>query len=484
MRKRIALAIRHKITIVFVLLLVAGLSFSFLVYQRHITIIQDKLRFTQDIDDIEGYILEARRYEKNYFLYGGDENLRQVEYYLKQTEDRLTEVIPKAGRIIKAEKLSNFRGLFTDYRNAIAKYDNTVKTPATADDLDQLNALAEQIRTTGKALTEHIIDTVSEERLHINSLLNYQKNFFFYSLVAYLILVCVAAYYLFLRIVLPLSRIEKAAVEITSGDLRQIPPISGSSEIHSLVAVINRMIAELDKKSEQLIQKEKMAALGTLTSGVAHELNNPLSNISSSTQILLEELGQNELEFQRKLLTAIEEQVEKARDIVKSLLEFARESEFKPLATDIRELIGNTIRLMRSEIPADISVRVEVPETLVAPVDSRRMSQAIMNLILNGVQAMEGSNGVLTVRAREDRDNRSLVIAVEDTGCGISKEDLPRIFDPFFSTKEVDRGTGLGLYVTYGIIKKHGGTVSVSSEPGAGTKFVVTLPTEQLSETQ
>jgi len=112
------------------------------------------------------------------------------------------------------------------------------------------------------------------------------------------------------------------------------------------------------------------------------------------------------------------------------------------------------------------------------------MSQAIMNLILNGVQAMEGSNGVLTVRAREDRDNRSLVIAVEDTGCGISKEDLPRIFDPFFSTKEVDRGTGLGLYVTYGIIKKHGGTVSVSSEPGAGTKFVVTLPTEQLSETQ
>jgi signal transduction histidine kinase len=242
------------------------------------------------------------------------------------------------------------------------------------------------------------------------------------------------------------------------------------------------MISELDKKSEQLMQKEKMASLGTLTSGVAHELNNPLSNIYSSTQILLEELDQNELAFQKKLLKGIEEQVEKARGIVKSLLEFARESEFKPVSINVRQLIDNSIKLLHNEIPANISIEVETEDNLQVQVDPRRISQALINLVLNGIQAMEGTSGQLTVRARSGKDKRSVIIEVADAGSGISKENLSRIFDPFFSTKDVDRGTGLGLYVTYGIIKKHKGNLSVTSEPGVGTTFVVTLPIEQSSD--
>jgi signal transduction histidine kinase len=482
MRKRIALALRHKITIVFVLLLVAGVSFSFLIYQRQISIIQDRLRFIENADDIQKHILEARRYEKNYFLYGGIENLNELQHYLRQTSAYLARFAPEAKPSTVPLKLNQVKDLLAEYNVAIAKYHSAVKSGKSGEELEKYGNLADQVRQIGKDLTEQITNIVKQERRYVDNLLSYQKTFFFNSLAVYLILVCSAAYYLFLRVVLPLSRIEKAAADISIGDMYRIPPIGGSSEIHSLVDAINRMISELDKKSEQLMQKEKMASLGTLTSGVAHELNNPLSNIYSSTQILLEELDQNELAFQKKLLKGIEEQVEKARGIVKSLLEFARESEFKPVSINVRQLIDNSIKLLHNEIPANISIEVETEDNLQVQVDPRRISQALINLVLNGIQAMEGTSGQLTVRARSGKDKRSVIIEVADAGSGISKENLSRIFDPFFSTKDVDRGTGLGLYVTYGIIKKHKGNLSVTSEPGVGTTFVVTLPIEQSSD--
>jgi signal transduction histidine kinase len=482
MKKRIALALRHKITIVFVLLLVAGLSFSFLVYERQISIIQDRLRFIENADDIQKHILEARRYEKNFFLYGGSENLNELQYYLRQTSEQLTRFTPEAKPRTVAQKLNHVKDLLAEYNVAIAKYDAATKSATSGEEPEKYSFLADQVRQIGKNLTEQIANIVNQERRYVDNLLSYQKKFFLNALAVYLILVCSAAYYLFLRVVLPLSRIEKAAADITLGSLHRIPPIGGSSEIHSLVDAINRMISELDKKSEQLMQKEKMASLGTLTSGVAHELNNPLSNIYSSTQILLEELDQNELAFQKKMLEGIEEQVEKARGIVKSLLEFARESEFKPVTINVRQLIDNSIKLLHNEIPANVGIEVETEDNLSVQVDPRRLSQALINLVLNGIQAMEGTSGQLTLHARSGKDKRSVIIEVADAGCGISKENLHRIFDPFFSTKDVDRGTGLGLYVTYGIIKKHNGNLSVTSEPGVGTTFTVTLPIEKTSE--
>ena len=153
------------------------------------------------------------------------------------------------------------------------------------------------------------------------------------------------------------------------------------------------------------------------------------------------------------------------------------------MVTDVRQLIDNSIKLLHSEIPANVSIQVETEDQLSAQFDPQRISQALINLVLNGIQAMEGSTGQLTVRARNASDQQNLIIEVADTGCGIPPENLPRVFDPFFSTKDVDRGTGLGLYVTYGIIKKHNGNLSVKSEPGAGTTFVLSLPIEQPSET-
>lgn len=225
-----------------------------------------------------------------------------------------------------------------------------------------------------------------------------------------------------------------------------------------------------------------MAALGTLTSGVAHELNNPLSNISSSTQILMEELEENDLDFQRNLLVGIEGQVEKARDIVKSLLEFAREREFELTTVSLGDLVETTIKLIKGEIPAEVNIEVDIPYPIQLEADSRRLSQAVMNLILNGVQAMEGTGGLLVVRAYYSPAGRNVKIEVSDNGNGIPEENVAKIFDPFFSTKDVGRGTGLGLYVTYGIIQKHQGEISVSSRPDQGTTFTIILPLKQTVE--
>jgi len=153
------------------------------------------------------------------------------------------------------------------------------------------------------------------------------------------------------------------------------------------------------------------------------------------------------------------------------------------VATDVRGLIDKTIQLLRSDLPACVSIQVEAPDGITAQLDPRRMSQALINLVLNGIQAMAECEGSITVRARTANDNADLIIEVEDTGSGIPSDALPRIFEPFYSSKDVDHGTGLGLYVTYGIIKKHHGNISVASELGAGTKFVVTIPMKQVSET-
>ena len=478
MRNRLALALRHKIMVAFVLFMVGGFVFTGVVYSRH-TEIQDKLQFIESADDLLNNVLEVRRYEKNFFLYGGDDNFRIMLEFLTLAENQLDSLSREGKGDLSASQLGRNRSMLVDYLQASRDYEARLKEHQIGQDDLKLRELEDHVRNVGRSLTESIVELVKKERHDIDVLVENQKRSLFYSLFAFIVLSVVVAYYLFFLIFKPMATIQAAASEISAGNVREIPPVSGSPEVHSLIAALNTMIRELDKKSEQLVQREKMAALGTLTSGVAHELNNPLSNISSSTQIILEELEEGDLEFQRNLLDGVEEQVEKARDIVRSLLEFAREKEFEPTLLDLRQLVENTVRLVRGEIPPEVSVQIDVPQSIELEADQRRLSQALMNLIINGLQAMEGSGGVLTVNAYYSPKERGVVIEVTDTGQGISEDNLAKIFDPFFSTKEVGSGTGLGLYVAYGIVQKHKGQITVRSQVGHGTTFTLTLPRKQ-----
>ena len=238
-----------------------------------------------------------------------------------------------------------------------------------------------------------------------------------------------------------------------------------------------RVSEELKKRSDQLIQAKKMASLGILTAGVAHELNNPLNNISTSIQILLEELEEGDVEHQRNLLEGSEKEIERAKDIVKALLEFSRERSLSLNRVQFKYFVEKTITLIQGELPSEIRINMNVPEDIETNLDPKRIQQVLINFILNSVQAITGE-GSITIKVWEGMEDNAkmLYCQVQDTGHGISKQDFDMIFDPFFTTKDVGKGFGLGLSISHNIIEQHGGRIDVESVPGEKTKFTVILP--------
>jgi signal transduction histidine kinase len=236
------------------------------------------------------------------------------------------------------------------------------------------------------------------------------------------------------------------------------------------------MVQELEKRQDQLVQGKKMSSIGVLTAGIAHQLNNPLNNISTSCQIILEELDDGDKELLRKLLTNVEQEVYRARDIVKGLLEFSRVRDFALKTVPLEEVVKRSTRLISSQVPPGIDVVTEVPGDLILELDPQRMQEVFLNLLMNAIQAITETPGEIKISARADAARREAVITVADTGVGIPQEELDRIFDPFFTTKEVGAGTGLGLSIVYGIIEKHHGRISVESREGEGTRFIIRMP--------
>ena len=234
------------------------------------------------------------------------------------------------------------------------------------------------------------------------------------------------------------------------------------------------------KQSTQLIQARKLASMGILTAGVAHELNNPLNNISTSIQIVLEELEEDNIEFKRNRLLEVEQQVERARDIVRALLEFSREKSLSFKRVQFKNLVEKAIDLIKGQLPSEISINMEVPEDFEVNLDPKRIRQVLINLISNSLQAMT-EGGVLTIKAWEsiEDDARMLYFQVQDTGHGISKQDIDKVFDPFFTTNDVGKGSGLGLSISHSIIEQHEGRIDVESIPGEKTKFTVILPSKE-----
>ena len=233
----------------------------------------------------------------------------------------------------------------------------------------------------------------------------------------------------------------------------------------------------LTKQTEELIQARKLAALGILTAGVAHELNNPLNNISTSIQIVLEELEEDDIESKRNRLIEAEKQVERAKDIVKALLEFSHKKSLSFKRVQFKNLVEEAINHIIGQLPPEISINIEMPEDIEVNLDPKRVRQVLINLILNSMQAMT-EGGVLTIKAWDgiENDVKMFYFLVQDTGHGISKQDFDKIFDPFFTTKDVGRGSGLGLSISHSVIERHGGRIEVESVPAKGSKFTVILP--------
>lgn len=226
---------------------------------------------------------------------------------------------------------------------------------------------------------------------------------------------------------------------------------------------------------KQLIKSEKMATVGLLSSGIAHELRNPL-NIIETARYGLEETEADLSPEMRKKLEIIKRNVRRASGIINNLLHFSRHSEFEREKIDTEKLIDTTLSLLEKEMSLrHIMLQTkyaQVPKTFFST-DS--LKQVFLNIILNAIQAMPGG-GTLQISTSVSKDGNWIIVNFSDSGYGISKDNLPHIFSPFYTTKKSGEGTGLGLYISYSIIKREGGDISVSSREGVGTTFIVKLP--------
>jgi signal transduction histidine kinase len=230
---------------------------------------------------------------------------------------------------------------------------------------------------------------------------------------------------------------------------------------------------ELEHAQRQLIQMEKMASLGQLAAGVAHELNNPIGAIMMFSRILQKELSPNE-QWQKDISLIVQE-ADRAAKIVKDLLSFSRETKIKPGLVNINNVIEEALSLLvKQALFHNIQVQWRLDASLPTTfADPDLLKQVFLNIILNAAQAMEGK-GTLTIQSLKFDGDKGIEIRIQDTGKGFPEEHLPRLFDPFFTTKE--KGTGLGLSLVYSIVSKHKGTVRAESQLGRGATFIIDLP--------
>jgi len=242
-----------------------------------------------------------------------------------------------------------------------------------------------------------------------------------------------------------------------------------------------RMKEKLDKTRLQLQQADKMASLGKLSAGVAHQLNNPLGSITLFTKLVLEEY--NLEDAAREDLQRILKDAQRCRDTVKELLEFARQTRYQIKPHDINSAITRTVFLLdKQTLFHNIQIERRLAENIpMVSGDIQQLNHVFMNIIINAAQAMAGK-GRLTIESALHPDGNRVVLTFSDTGPGIPQEMLSQIFEPFFTTKEEGEGTGLGLSLAYSIVKEHGGTIEARNKPEGGAMFIIELPLSQRIE--
>ncbi|MBC8430907.1 MAG: HAMP domain-containing protein [Desulfobacterales bacterium] len=464
------ISIRQKIILSFAIFIGISAIIWFRSYYSQY-VLHQKLQIIERKNSLFNTILEARRYEKNFFLSLDKKNIDQALDYIHEAEDILSNITSEYGKYTLAKNLPERLIELKAYKKSLLELlelqnNGTLLIPRETTIF---------IQQQGHKITTELEKIVKKEGQFTQDLVGKTKTIHYIALVPVFILSILIALFLIFNVNRPLKAIENAIKKISKGDFKNIPDISTGDEFEYLVDSLNNMINELNKRNEELVQARKLESLGRLTSGVAHELNNPLNNISTSVQILLEEIEENNLEYKMELLTGTEKEVDRARNIVRALLEFSRERALKIKTINFLDLVNEAVHAIKRQVPAHVKLKVQVPEDIQIDLDPGRMQSVLINLMLNAVQAME-SGGTLSVSAKQN-NKEEFSFQVQDTGCGISEENISKIFDPFFSTKEVGKGSGLGLSIIYGIIELHGGRIQVTSKEGEGATFTIFLPT-------
>jgi len=472
LKNRPSFSIMTRLSLGFVLWFV--ISMGIVIVSIYITSeVEKKLYFLEAADTYGFEIQQARRYEKNYFLY--HTNL----------DDALSHV-HKAGQILKKER-NNFLTVlgkqeFGRIRNHLIRYEELLSGLRSDFSNKQQSEIEIKLREHGSKMLTMAKELVAEERGAVNSMLDISKRIPIIFLIILLLLITYLAIFMIRQVLWPMKRMMDATRRISDGDYTPIlPKRKYNDEFSSLAIAMNHMMQQLIYREELLVQSHKLRAIGTLTAGIAHELNNPLNNIVLTASVFKEDFDDLEVEERLDMLNDLVSESDRAQKIVRNLLDYARESEIESLSLDLNGIINETLKLAGNQIIlSKININSNTTDTLPQVFgDRKQLIQVFLNVILNSLDAME-KNGTLTVSIEISKNRDFVNIKFADTGKGIPEEELAAIFDPFFTTKPEGEGTGLGLSVSQGIIRNHGGNITVQSQLNQGTTITILLPTAMI----
>lgn len=475
-------SLRGKITFgyyaVAAIILVASLFFM-----GELRTLEARVMLGQHATDLFNTVLEIRRFERNYFLHHQAGDLEENSRYIELAQQMLTANESDFAAIATPSRVAQLSKRLNDYQRQMSFF--------SAADRSQLEAGEPRVRELGQEVVAITEEMAGLERRQIQRTLASFRMLLLAVILGMALLIVVIGRVLSQRVVRPLKEMESRVAAISTHPRETLLAPSNDREILSISAAFNHMLRELDLRQKSVMRSERLASLGTMLSGVAHELNNPLSNISTSCQILQEEVGESDAATQAMYLAQIDQQTERARNIVRSLLDFSRERPFRKEAIPLRPLVAQTVGFVRGEVSAKSLVELSIPEDLIVSADAQRLQQVFVNLIRNAMQTL-GPGGRIDISAQLVNASeppagialgegcktagKMVEIRVADNGPGVAPDILPRLFDPFFTTREVGHGMGLGLFVVYEIVDEHDGCIAVESTPGQGATFCIRLP--------
>ena len=285
-------------------------------------------------------------------------------------------------------------------------------------------------------------------------------------------------------LVRPIGELAKGMDRVAGGDLNYKVRFRAADELGALARAFNHMIRNVKERDirlremndERLSQMEKQVSIGRLAAGVAHEVNNPLTSILSLSMMMRKHMDSDDPRVED--LDIIVEETNRCREIVRSLLDFARERPVAMRVMDIHEVLRETL-ILTKRYPSMKQVVVSLEpsgEDLLVSCDPKQLQQVFTNVIINAAEAMEEGGGTIRISVDEDSSGGYAVVQVRDDGKGMTEEQIARVFEPFFTTKGSRKGTGLGMSVSLGIVRKHHGTIDIESQPGRGANVVIHLP--------
>lgn len=472
--KRPSFSVRSRLIVIFVIffLMVAAVSIATMFT---VSDINDRVALVTLVDRFANEIQDARRSEKNFFLYGSD--LSEVLEHLSRADSLLAQTSAELGHVVGPDEIDSINFYLNQYRDIVDTLIRREQVPSFAES-PEFQATAETLRNSGTRMLAISLQISRVEQQQIASATRRARRIDLMLIAVLLLLSIGVVWHIYRHILQRLNRLMNAIQRFGSGDFLPITPQRKyRDEFSQLVIALNHMMYELDRRQNLLVESHKLRAVGELTAGVAHELNNPLNNIILTSEVLREgfrDLSDEELEDIANDLT---EQGERAQRVVKNLLDFARESETRTDYLQIGTLVDETVRLAKNQLKlSKVTMEVRIEDNL-PPIygDSELLKQVLLNLLLNALDAMP-DGGILTIEVVAEKEIGLVAIRIRDTGVGIPPHIIGSIFNPFFTTKPTGKGTGLGLAVSRGIIEKHGGNIEVKSEPGNGATFTVHLP--------